>query len=311
MAPPDFSAILTALMSDRAMSLRGLAREIPINQGQLSRVLNRVRPPSPELAKRCDEIFGTGNRLAQAAEQVRAAGSALPRGKALAVSTSGSPPVSGDLDAELEAIELARRVEASDVGDATLDRLEDVTDQLAMAYAGTPPAQLLPQVRRHLDYVSRLIEARKTLEQHRRLLVTGGWLSLLAATLHIDLRQGRAASAWLVTAEQMAGSAGHDEIRAWCYETRAWDVLTHGRFAEALALAQVARANAPVDSSAFIQATAQEGRAWARMGRPYQGRSFILPRATALRARVARPTALSAPDVFAAPTSSTPPPSPH
>lgn len=37
--------------------------------------------------------------------------------------------------------------------------------------------------------VAQLVDARKTLAQHRRLLVADGWLSLLAATLDIDLRQ--------------------------------------------------------------------------------------------------------------------------
>ena len=189
----------------------------------------------------------------------------------------GTPATGGiDVDAELQALELARRVEASDVGTATLARLEAVADEVAMAYATTPPQQLLPRVRGHLDHVVRLIESRKTLEQHRRLLVTGGWLSLLAATLHIDLRQRDAAHAFLVTAEQMADSGGHEEIRAWCDETRAWDVLIDGRFREAVELSQRAQARAPAGSSALIQSTAQEGRAWARMGQPAQTRDALV-----------------------------------
>jgi transcriptional regulator with XRE-family HTH domain len=60
----------------------------------------------------------------------------------------------------------------------TLRRLEHVTDQLAMAYATTAPAELLPRVRRHLEYVSSLLGARKTLEPQRRLITAGGWLAL-------------------------------------------------------------------------------------------------------------------------------------
>ena len=144
-----------------------------------------------------------------------------------------------------------------------------------MSYAGTPPAELLPHVRRHLDYIAGLVDARMTLTGRRRLLTAGGWLSLLAATLHIDLRHGAAAEAWLVTAEQMAGQAGHAEIVAWCYETRAWNVLTDGQYRQALALSQQAQATAPTGSSALIQATAQEGRAWARLGRPPETRAAL------------------------------------
>jgi len=43
------------------------------------------------------------------------------------------------------------------------------------------------QVRVHLSYVSQLTDARATLDERCRLLVVGGLLGLLAATLHIDL----------------------------------------------------------------------------------------------------------------------------
>jgi tetratricopeptide (TPR) repeat protein len=137
---------------------------------------------------------------------------------------------------------------------------------MAMSYATTPPADLLPRVRRHLGYVSSLTDARKTLDQQRRLVTVGGWLSLLRATLHIDLRQSVAADAYLLTAAAMADQAGHHEIAAWVLETRAWDVLTAGDFRQALELSQRAQEIAPRGSSALIQATAQEGRAWARLG---------------------------------------------
>jgi len=111
------------------------------------------------------------------------------------------------------------------------------------------------------------VEVRKTLAQHRRLLVVGGWLSLLSATLSIDLRQRASAGAYLATARQMADHAEHAEIQAWCVETRAWEVLTGGDYLLAVQLSRQAQAIAPKGSSALIQATAQEGRAWARMHR--------------------------------------------
>ncbi|MGW3347780.1 hypothetical protein ACWDA3_31175 [Nonomuraea rubra] len=180
-----------------------------------------------------------------------------------------------DLGDEIDAIELARRAAASDVSRETLERLELAVDDLASDYPRTPPSQLLGRVRRHLEYVTRLFDGRKTLAEHRRLLVTGGWLSLLAATCHIDLRQYPAAAARLRTAGQLAGHAGHDEIRAWCLETEAWQALTEGEFQHAMILAQGAQDVAPRTSSAFIQATGQEGRAWARMGKSTETRAAL------------------------------------
>lgn len=174
------------------------------------------------------------------------------------------PPMFSEND-EYEALELARRVAASDVGNETLARLESIVDELAIAYSKTPPALLLERIRQHLHYVMRLLDARKTLAEHRRLLVIGGWLSLLAATVHIDLKQQPAATARLKTAVSLARHAGHEEIHAWCYETEAWRVLNEGKYPQALELSRAAQAIAPSGSSAAIQSTAQAGRAWARL----------------------------------------------
>ncbi|MEU4433246.1 helix-turn-helix domain-containing protein [Nocardia rhamnosiphila] len=170
------------------------------------------------------------------------------------------------VDGEMAAAEWVRRAAASDIGGDTLEHLELAVDDLAAAYPTTPPTELLCRIRRHLGFAGRLMDSRKTLAQHRRLLVTVGWLSLLASTCHIDLGEVSAAAARGHLAWKLADEAGHREIAAWCLETRAWNQLTDGKFAEAAELSRAAQSMAPVDTSAFIQATAQEGRALARIG---------------------------------------------
>jgi transcriptional regulator with XRE-family HTH domain len=167
---------------------------------------------------------------------------------------------------EAEAIELRQRVAASDVGARTLDQLEATVDELAIAYPTSPPDLLLLRVRRHLAYVGKLLDARKTLAEHRRLVVTGSWLSLLAATCSIDMAERPAAASRLRTAASLAEHGEHPELSAWCLETEAWQAVTDGDYRRAVKLSQGAQALAPPDSSAFIQATAQEGRAHARLG---------------------------------------------
>ncbi|KAB2373628.1 transcriptional regulator [Actinomadura montaniterrae] len=171
-----------------------------------------------------------------------------------------------DGDDEVEALELARRVAASDVGEETLSALEMTVDELASAYPRSAPDALLARTRRHLDYVARLMDVRMTLAERRRLVVVGAWLSLLAATCDIDLGRRAAADARLRTAAQLARHAGHPEIVAWTLETRAWQAVTDADYREAVALSRGAQEIAPHGGSAFIQATAQEGRAWARLG---------------------------------------------
>ncbi|WP_242902645.1 hypothetical protein [Actinomadura terrae] len=177
----------------------------------------------------------------------------------------GGRTPSAPADDELDAVELARRVAASDVGDETLVALEIAVDELAAAYPVAAPGELLKRTRRFLGYVSQLMDARMTLVELRRLVVVGGWLSLLAATCDIDLGQRPAAAARLRTAAQLAEHAEHPEILAWTLETRAWQKLTDGDYRGALSLARDAQDVAPRGGSAFIQATAQEGRAWARL----------------------------------------------
>ncbi|MGP3979288.1 helix-turn-helix transcriptional regulator [Streptomyces sp. 8N114] len=177
--------------------------------------------------------------------------------------TVASEQATGD---ELEALELIRRVSASDVGAETLSCLESAFDDLAMRYPVSAPHILLRSVRRHSTYIMHLMDARMTLAEQRRLFVVGGWLQLLGATLHIDLHQGRAATARLKAAATLARHVGNKEIEAWCYETEAWRVLTNGDYRHALEMSQAAQRLAPSGSSVSIQATAQEGRARARLG---------------------------------------------
>lgn len=183
-----------------------------------------------------------------------------------AASTAVDVVTAGVVDDELDALELARRATVSDVSDATLSLLEHAVDDLASSYATTTPAVLLDRVRHHLGYAAALLDGRSSLRHHHRVVVTAAWLSLLAATLHVDIGQQSAATARLRTADSLAAEADHAEVRAWCRETSAWRALLDGDHREAVALSRAAQSLAPVGSSVRIQATAQEGRAWARLG---------------------------------------------
>jgi hypothetical protein len=109
--------------------------------------------------------------------------------------------------------------------------------------------------------------------------------------VHIDVGQRHAATARLRTAASLARHAGHREIHAGCLETEAWRVLTDGHYARALELSRAAQAVAPAGGSAAIQATAQEGRALARLHRPSETYATIarVDKLVSPRARPERP----------------------
>jgi transcriptional regulator with XRE-family HTH domain len=265
---PRFAETLRRLRLERGLTLRELAALAYQGKSTIHDLETGRKQPLPDVAKRLDDALQADGEL-------------------VAMVADGPAPLVADEDG-LDALELARRVAASDISSDTLGRLERAVDDLATAYATTPPELLLPRVRRHIDYVARMMDVRKTLDQHRRRLVAGGWLSLLSATVHIDLRHSTAADAHLGTAREMAGHAEHPEIQAWCLETQAWDMLTSGDFRRAVELSQQAQAVAPRCSSAHIQATAQEGRAWARMRKQSETRD-ALDRVTRLASSLHRP----------------------
>lgn len=246
----DFGSLLSSLMRDRDLGVRALARKVPCDPALISRLGSGQQRPSPQIARGLDDILDAGGEL-YALAMIAAAGTELPVAR---------------LDDDLAAVEVSRRAGASDIGHAAVERLEQVTDSLAVAYASTRPADLLARAKTYLDYVTRLLGGRMTLTEHRRLLVTTAWLSLLAATILTDLGRLDASTAHLRTAMQIASEADHDELRAWCLETRAWQLLITGHYRNAAAAAIGAQTVAPAGSDAAIQSTAQEGRAWARLG---------------------------------------------
>lgn len=79
-------------------------------------------------------------------------------------------PAPDDIEGELEALELAQRAAESDVSETALSRLEKATDAMAMGYATTAPAELLPKVRRYLRYIDQLFST-----DERRCSSTGGF----------------------------------------------------------------------------------------------------------------------------------------
>ncbi|WP_199036202.1 helix-turn-helix domain-containing protein [Glycomyces salinus] len=240
----DFGDLVRAELQRSGYTLRAACAAMYRDPAYLSRVVNGKQAPSIALAEDLDRLLGI-QRFTKA------------------LTKQAAPALDGD---SIAALELARLAAASEVGAGTVDLLEQSFNDLAIAYQRTDPIELLVDVRSHLAYLSGLLGKQTTLAEHQRLLDLGGWYSLLAATLNVDLKNGKAAAAQLRTAASLAAEAGNRVIPAWALETRAWASLTAGNYPSALELSLAAQEAAPDGSSALIQATAQEGRARARLG---------------------------------------------
>src|SRR5262249_786751 len=180
---------LRRLMAERGLSLRETARRVPCDSGYLSKAASGQKTISADLAARLDGVLGAEGALS-----------------VLAIRPSPGTP-----DGDFDLIGLCRRVEASDLGSGTLELLETAVDGLCRDYPVTDALDLSARVRRHLRYVTHLLEGRVTLAEHRELLVLGGWLSALMACTCYDLGDRGAADKAQEMTAQFAGHAGHGE----------------------------------------------------------------------------------------------------
>ena len=169
-------------------------------------------------------------------------------------------------EAELgDTLDLARMVTCSDLGQGTLDALQEAADLLCRAYPSASAGELRARTKQRLNYISRLLQGRLTLAQHRELLVTAGWLPLLLGCVHYDLGEREQAEAARQAAYQAGLQAGHGEIIAWSYEMAAWFALTEGRYHDVIDYAQAGQQHAGL-TNAMIQLVLQQARGQARLG---------------------------------------------
>jgi tetratricopeptide (TPR) repeat protein len=168
----------------------------------------------------------------------------------------------------VEAMELARRAEASDVGADALASIERAVERLRHAAADAPPGPLLPAVRAQRHYLGRLLDGRLTLGQRRRLLAAAGWLSVVLARLYFEAGDRDAAEASREAALRLARQAGNAELVAWVHEAGAWWALVDGRLREAIRLSRAGQDRAPPASAAAVQLALHEAQAWRQLGDP-------------------------------------------
>ncbi|QQM41139.1 tetratricopeptide repeat protein [Streptomyces liliifuscus] len=161
--------------------------------------------------------------------------------------------------------ELLRRTEMSSINSAALESIEQGIDQLARAYPYADANYLHERTRNGLQYVTKQLEGRMTLRQHRELLVDAGWLFLLNACVQYDRGQREAANLSKAAALRIGDEAGHGEIMAWAWEIEAWFALTQSRWQDMLDAVEAGHV-ADQTHSVGVQLYAHKARAAARMG---------------------------------------------
>jgi tetratricopeptide (TPR) repeat protein len=182
-----------------------------------------------------------------------------------------------------EVTDLVRRTEMSDINAASMESIEQAVDQLARAYPHQPADQLYGQTRQGLEYVTKQLEHRMSLRQHRDLLVDAGWLFLLNACVQYDRGQREAANLSRNAALRIGHEAEHGEIVAWAWEIEAWFALTQGRFTDMVTAVEAGHV-ADSTHSVGVQLYAHKAKAYARLG----DRRAVMDALDAGRARLDR-----------------------
>ena len=165
----------------------------------------------------------------------------------------------------MDTLELVSRLQRSDLDQATLDGLRIMADRLCSEYPFMPADQLLVEGRSWLRRVVSFQGQRLTLNQHREILTLAGWIALLIACVEYDSGNRQAAETTRQAALSIGEEADHPEIKAWAHEIRAWIALTTGNYHGVVTAARAGIEAAPHHPVA-IQLSAQEAKAWARIG---------------------------------------------
>ena len=281
-------ALLRRLRTLQGLSQAGLGRLTGYDGSYVGAVERAAVRPSRELVERCDQALDAdGVLLALWSLTAHGGPAASPpaSGPATSPPAAGpgvSPPAAGPSTgaaapdhggsgpdrggAVVEAMEVARRAEASEVGPGTLEEIERALERLDAAVPTTPPELLVPVVRGRRRYVGHLLAGRLTLGHRRRLLVAAGWLSALLAELYFDAGEREAAEANRDAAYRLAQQAGHAELAARAVGSLASWALADGRFRDAAELARAGQDLAPPAGAAALQLALDEARAWASLG---------------------------------------------
>jgi hypothetical protein len=180
----DFAVVVKRHMDGQGLTLRALARQLPYDPGNLSRILRGKKACPADLAARLDEVLGSGSAITDAA--------ALP----LSGAAPGPVPLllPGDASPARELLGHLRSV-----GD--MDNLFG-------------PRRLLRHVREHIALIE---ELRKdvTGADGRELLGVLARYSETLAWLHQDMADWKAADYWLDRSLQWAHMCGDMQLAAF------------------------------------------------------------------------------------------------
>jgi hypothetical protein len=169
------------------------------------------------------------------------------------------------MDAAGQSAEFGEWAEGTNVGETTLEQLDDDVRRISRGYLNNPPLPLMLNTIRVRNRVFTLLEGRQHPEQTRHLYLTAGRLCGLLAWIASDVGRHAEADTQARTAWLCAELADADGLRAWVRATQSKVAYWDGRVRESARLAgDGLRFSAP--DTARVLLASLGARAWARLG---------------------------------------------
>jgi hypothetical protein len=224
----DFAEALTAAMDSRGVGVRELARRVPCNAGYVSQLRHGHKQPSPELAKKLDELLGAGGELA-----------ALAQGPAaLPVPGLALPGLAPDADLYARITQAVEHSERADLATAEwLERCLDEHRRIEDTIGGRP---LLAVVREQLRVVAELARCADGPLADRLVSLAAQYAQFMA-WLCMDNHDQSAALAWYDRAHGWAVEAADADMAATTLSMRAHQAWSSGQPGKCITLAEAAR----------------------------------------------------------------------
>jgi len=248
-----FGPMLRGMREQQGLSLSDLAKQVYLSKPYLSRIETGDRPPTEDMARRCDDVLNArGELFAAALLDLAAARDTKP----------------------WQTADLIRKVQAGDVGGGSIEAIQATVEDLCCQYVYANPSVLRTEAHGWLKHIGGMLRKPIGLNAHRDLLVASGWLALLVGCLEYDMGMRAGAESTRAAALQLGREAGASEIVGWAHEMSAWFALTQGRYDQVIATAQAGQLADP-SHSVHVQLIGQEAKAYARMGQVAELRATL------------------------------------
>ncbi len=165
-----------------------------------------------------------------------------------------------------DMLEVARKMQESDLDDSTIETLVETVDQLCCRYSAGEPEELWRDAAEWLAKVAHYLEWNQVNNRHERELLTqAGWLALLVSCLEHDLGRSPQAERSRQAAYLFGSAANQPRIVAWAHEVTAWFAETSGDDNLVIKATRAGQEVAPA-SDVGVQLAGKEAEVMARRG---------------------------------------------